>query len=72
MNEVLTKNKNKKNHSQHTHNFTAGERTHLGVEHDLRCSVPTGGYILCKETSVIMVRISHTSQTKITDLQKDE
>lgn len=46
------------------------EDTHLGVEHDLRSSVPTSGYVLCEETGVIVVRVSHTSQTKITDLQK--
>lgn len=23
------------------------EEAHLGVQHDLRCSVPTGGYVLC-------------------------
>lgn len=46
--------------------------TRLWVEHDLRSSVPTSGNVLCEETSVIVVGISHTSQTKVTDLQKNE
>lgn len=46
--------------------------THLGVEHDLRRSVPTSGNVLRQESSVIVVGIRHTSQTKVTDLQGDE
>ncbi|RUS75410.1 hypothetical protein EGW08_016821, partial [Elysia chlorotica] len=38
------------------------------VEHDLWSAVPTRGHILCEETSVVVVRVCHTGQTKITDL----
>lgn len=57
-----------KRHAQYTRFLR--QDTHLGVEHDFRGSVPTGGDILCEEPRVIVVGISHTSQTKIADLQK--
>lgn len=49
---------------------TAGKDTHLGVQHDLRRSVPTGGDVLRQEAGVIVVRVSHAGQTKIADLQR--
>ena len=40
----------------------------LGVEHDLRGSVPTCGHILSQESCVVVVRVCYSRQAKITDL----
>lgn len=41
----------------------------LWVQHDLRGSIPSGGNILCKEPSVVVIRVSYSRQTKVTYLQ---
>ena len=50
----------------------SGLDTYLGVEHDLRCPVPAGGHVLREEPGVIVVGVGHSSQTKVTDLGRDD
>lgn len=45
-------------------------RVSFGVQHYFRCSVPASGYIFRKTPSVIILRISNSSQTKVTNLQR--
>lgn len=49
--------------------YLTGLSIALGVEHDLRSSIPSGGHILCQESCMVMLRISNSSQTKVTDLE---
>ncbi len=41
----------------------------LGVEHDLGSTVPPRGHVFRQESGVVVVGISHSRQTKITDLK---
>ena len=50
----------------------SGLDIHLGVEHDLWCPVPAGGYVLRQEPRMVVVGIGHASQTKVTDLGRDD
>ena len=44
----------------------------LGVQHDLRSSVPPRGNVLSQEASVVMLRVCYSGQTKVTDLEEGE
>lgn len=41
----------------------------LAVEHDLRCSIPSGGDILGEEAGVIVLGVGHSRQAKVADLE---
>ena len=41
----------------------------LSIEHDLGCPVPPGGHVLSEDPRVVMAGVTHTSQSKVTDLQ---
>lgn len=41
----------------------------LGIEHDLRSSVPTGCNIFCQDSRVVMIWICHSGQPKVTNLK---
>ena len=41
----------------------------LGIEHDLRSSVPTGCNIFCQDSCVVMIWICYSSQPKVTNLK---
>ena len=45
---------------------------YFGVEHDFRSPVPAGGHVLGQEAGVIVVRVGHAGQTKVTDLKKKD
>lgn len=40
----------------------------LGVKHDLRSPVPPGGHVLREKACVVVVRVGHSRQAKVTDL----
>ena len=41
----------------------------LGVDHDLRSSVPAGGHVLRQEARVIVLGISDTCEAKVANLE---
>ena len=41
----------------------------LGVEHDLWRAVPARGHVLRQEPRVVVLRVGHACQPKITDLK---
>ena len=45
-----------------------GFKISFWIEHDLWCSVPASGHVLCENTFMIVSRISNACQSKVTNL----
>ena len=43
--------------------------SHLRIQHDFGCSVPSCGYVFGEKPCVIVIRICDAGQTKVTDLK---
>ena len=53
-----------------TRKWLTGFGVAFRVEHDLGSTVPSCGHILCQKPCVVMIRVSYSSQTKITNLEQ--